>query len=791
MFKLFYNLVIFITIILINISLFNIGEINYPQVIPNLILSLTVIFSFQLVQKLENLPSVYNKVNTGLLLIIISQANLVSFFITNQPLYFLTASEILIKLPGVILVLIGFYNWLKIKEERERILEEQEEKWKSIVEGVNDIIVIVQDGKIKYANPQVRKLLGFEAEEIIGKNTNWLIPDRDMKKIYNDILEQKHSSYCINIVNKSRKIKKFEIIPSVIHYEGKSAMLLILRDITFKFEKEKELLKTKEQLEEIKEKLYEAQKLAGVGYWEVYLPEMRFYISEEALKMVCEVQNSCIKTFDQFTQLITPEHRKKVKKLREDAVRELKPYETEYTISTPNGVKILKEKVKIMEDAEGNRFLLGIIQDITNIHNMYQKILENEERYRNLFEYSNDAIIITDLEGKILDVNQKAIYKTGYTKIDLSFLNIKNIFDRKFSKVYPQWLKKIYINQFLRFETKILTNDGYEFPAEVSASIFEIKDKKYIQFIIRDITERKLAEKELKLASIVFDNALEGIVITDSEGNILRTNRGLTEITGFEKGELLSWHITEFPIFQYKKEILYSAWNIAKKSGKWQGELLCTRKNGENFPALVSVIQVKNKETITNYIVMISDITKRKYKEMKLKNLAYYDNLTKLPNRTYFFSKLKNSIDKAQEEGTKIALLFIDLDGFKGVNDTYGHEYGDKLLIEVAKRLKSSVRKNDFVARLAGDEFVILIENVSDKATLHKISQKIISNIGEPYLMNGKEIKVGASIGISIIPDDANDIETFLKHADFAMYHSKLTGKNRFTFYSDISDKID
>ncbi|MBK3331785.1 PAS domain S-box protein [Persephonella atlantica] len=790
MFRLFLGSIVFITVIIINVYMYGLGKINYAQVIPNIIFGLIAVLFFSLSEKLKNLPTVYNKLNAGLLLIILSQANLSSFFITGQPLYLLILSEIFIKLPGLILVLMGFHSWIKVKEKREKILEEQEEKWKTIVEGVNDIIVIIQDNKIKYANSKVKDFLGYRPEEISGKDIENFISPKELKNIFSSLVKKNsYIQHNLKIRSKDGKERVFELNPSLISYESKSALLCILRDITLNFEKENELIKAKEKLEELKGKLYEAQKLANVGYWEVHLPERRFYISDEALKIICGAKKECIKTFEDFNRIITTEYRDKIRIKRNTALKELKPYETEYTINIDGGEKIIREKVKIIEDANRNKILLGIIQDITNIHNMYQKVLENEERYRNLFEYSNDAILITDLEGRILDANQKAVYKTGHTKTDLLFLNIREIFGEKFSKVYPQWLKKIYINRFVRFETDVITENRSQFPAEVSASIFEIKENKYIQLIVRDITERKLTEKELKLASIVFDNALEGIVITDDRGNILRTNTGLSQITGFDKHELLNWHITEFPVFKSKNNDIYIVWDSAKKEGKWQGEMFCTKRSGETFPALVSIIQVKNKREITNYIVMISDITKRKHREMKLKNLAYYDNLTKLPNRVHFFSRLKSSIQKAYEDNTKVALFFIDLDGFKNVNDTYGHEYGDRLLVGVAHRLKMSVRKDDFVARLAGDEFVILIEGVSDREVLNKISEKIINNVGKPYKMGNKEINIGASIGISILPDDAKDIETFLKHADFAMYHSKLTGKNRYTFYSDISDK--
>lgn len=214
------------------------------------------------------------------------------------------------------------------------------------------------------------------------------------------------------------------------------------------------------------------------------------------------------------------------------------------------------------------------------------------------------------------------------------------------------------------------------------------------------------------------------------------------------------------------------------------------KKNSEVFPIWLSLIQVRTDGKVTNYIAMITDITVRKHREKTLENLAYYDTLTGIPNRTYFFIKLKSMIQEALRDGSKVALLFIDLDGFKEVNDTYGHETGDKLLIEVAKRLKKSVRRDDFVARLAGDEFVVVLKDIYSKEDIIRIAHKLLSNLDEPFFIDGHYIQIGASIGIAVLPDDAFELETLVKYADRAMYHSKFTGKNRYTFYSDITDNI-
>jgi len=769
---------IILIILITGISIYQYGlrtDINYIVVISSITVLLGILAGYYFSYKLKEIKPAYTKINTGFIFLIISQSFFTSYFLTNLPELVLYISEIFIKLPGLLLLFAGFISWLKTKEQT---IKNQEEEWSSIVDSVNDIVVVLQDNKVKYVNSQIRTLLGYDPEELKDRHFLRFISEREMEQI------QSSPEKIIKLPTVDKKERFFKVNSYLSFFRGKPAHICIFKDITDRIEKEKELLSLKERLKEIEEKLSETQKLARIGYWEVNLSTGKFWLSKEAARIFNCPAEKQVYDFEKFLNLVLPQFRNDVRAKRYNAIENLVPYEIEYKIKTPAGTKIIREKVKILTDEKKPPVVLGIVQDITEIHMIYQQVLENEERYRNLFEYSNDAIVISDMDGNILDVNQKALYKMGYSKFDIRMLNIRNIFGSTFQKVFPGWLKKLYTAGYIRFETDVITRSKRSFPAEVSASVFEIKDKKYIQLIIRDISDRKNAEKELKLASIVFDNALEGIIITDKNGKILRTNNALTELTGYHKIDLMGWNIKELHLLR-----THTIWNEVVKNGKWQGETTAIKKSGETFPVWLSIIQVKNKNETTNYILMISDITRRKHKEKKLKSLAYYDNLTKLPNRVYLFSKIKHAVERSYEEKNKVALFFIDLDGFKQVNDTYGHKIGDKLLKEVANRLRSSVRKDDFVARLAGDEFVILIEGVNDKEVLKKIAEKIIKNVGKPYLINGKLINIGTSIGISILPDDADDIETFLKHADFAMYHSKLMGKNRYTFYSDIVHK--
>ncbi|WP_297455517.1 PAS domain S-box protein [Persephonella sp.] len=784
MLRVFLSSILVILIIVFNIYYFGLREnIDYSVLVPNSIIILVLIGAYYLTQRLKDIPEVYYKVNLGFILILAGQANFISYFLTNEKLHYLLFSEIAVKLPGVVLTIIAFYQWIRNKEKKEEKLKESEEKWHSIVEGVNEIILILQENKIKYANAKIKEILGYDPEEIKDKSLYQIMG------LNLDELLEKEKDFQIKLKTKDGQERIFEFNPSVITYEGKPAVLGIFRDITNRLLREKQLKETIEKLKETKEKLHEAQELARLGYWEFEPHTLSFFLSEEAQSIFCGKDKKCVMSFNEFLELVDPEDRRTVFEVRLEAIKYKRSYEIEYRINY-GGEKIIKEKAKIIHENTPKEKLIGIVYDITEIHKAYQKVLENEERYRNLFEYSNDIIIITDLEGNIIDTNQKAVYKLGYNKFDIRIMNVRELFSEDFKKHFKYLLTKLLGTGHSRFEANVKKSDDTFFPAEISASVFSIRDKKYIQLLIRDITERKVAEKELKLASIVFENALEGIIITDSNGKVLRINKELEELTGFSKKDLIGTDITFLPIFRAKHREFQKIWHSVKIKGKWQGELIALKKNSEVFPVWLSLIQVKTDGKVTNYIAMITDITMRKHKEKTLENLAYYDTLTGIPNRTYFFIKLRSMIQEALRDHSKIALLFIDLDGFKEVNDTYGHEVGDKLLIEVAKRLKKSVRRDDFVARLAGDEFVVILKDVYSKEDIIRIAYKLLSNLDKPIFINGHYIHIGASIGIAVLPDDAVELETLVKYADRAMYHSKFTGKNRYTFYSDITDNI-
>ena len=306
-----------------------------------------------------------------------------------------------------------------------------------------------------------------------------------------------------------------------------------------------------------------------------------------------------------------------------------------------------------------------------------------------------------------------------------------------------------------------------------------------------DITERKQAEQQLRIAATAFES-LEGLIVTDANCIILRVNQTFTNITGFSAEESIGQKASILKSGHQSAEFYQAMWKSINETGEWSGELLNRRKNGEVYPEHLTITAVKDANgQVTNYVGSSTDISVAKAASEKIKSLAFFDPLTNLPNRRLFSDRLAQALANSSRSGNHGALLFLDLDHFKTLNDTLGHDYGDLLLKLVAERLSSCVREGDTVARIGGDEFVLLMENLSvnnvDAANqIETIGEKILTALNQPYKLNTQEYISTPSIGVSLFSDHEESAEDLLKHADIAMYQAKKAGRNTLRFFDPV-----
>jgi diguanylate cyclase (GGDEF)-like protein/PAS domain S-box-containing protein len=304
-------------------------------------------------------------------------------------------------------------------------------------------------------------------------------------------------------------------------------------------------------------------------------------------------------------------------------------------------------------------------------------------------------------------------------------------------------------------------------------------------------SELQTKNEDLRLMAKIFESTAESIVVTDLGGTILRVNPAFCRTSGYGEKELLGRNPRMMKSGRHQPSFYEALWKKLAADGSWSGEIWDRRKTGDIFPRWLSINLIRNEVGApVAYVGISSDITDIKHAEERLHQLAYFDSLTGLPNRSLFLDRLERSLARGQRYGLRIALLFIDLDRFKYVNDAMGHSAGDVLLTEVARRVVARVRKVDTVCRVGGDEFTVILEQIRRSEDAGTISQAIIEEIGRPITVNGREVFIGASIGIAVYPYDDSTAEGLTRKADAAMYHAKTAGRNSFRFVSGQTDTI-
>lgn len=420
----------------------------------------------------------------------------------------------------------------------------------------------------------------------------------------------------------------------------------------------------------------------------------------------------------------------------------------------------------------------------------YEFLHNSEERFRYTLENSPIGMAIVSLDGKFMEVNPALSQIVDYDEQALKSLTFQDIThpdDLAADLANAKQLLNGDIDSY-QMEKRYLREDGQEVWAQLTASIVRDVKGTPLHFVaqVENITERRHAAEQLSLSAKVFEESGECIVITDKEERIVSVNKAFSEVTGYSAAEVLGKTPRVMSSGQQDADFYKEMWRTLNASGYWSGEIWDRRKSGEIYPKWVSISAVRDgQHQVTHYIGIFSDITERKKAEAQIEFLAYHDALTKLPNRLLARDHLEMAIAYAQRSGTKIAVLFLDLDNFKTINDSFGHATGDALLIEVARRLRDCTRETDTISRQGGDEFLVLLSNVMDADAITCVAEKILEQLEETINIDGKEISTSLSIGVAVYPDDGKDIDTLLQLADTAMYHAKEAGRNAYRFYTE------
>ncbi len=339
-------------------------------------------------------------------------------------------------------------------------------------------------------------------------------------------------------------------------------------------------------------------------------------------------------------------------------------------------------------------------------------------------------------------------------------------------------------------------------PVQLSLTPLDAGSQHFGCLVITDLTEHFLTERELerqvdertgalRLAASVFENTLEGVIITDMDSVILSVNPAFTEITGYSAAEAIGNHPRMLRSQRHSAEFYDQLWQSLQDNGSWRGEIWNRRKNGEAYlqRSTINLVPAQRGQPAC-YVGVFTDVTEFWRKDERIAHLAYHDPLTDLPNRNLLMDRLGHALNVAERQGDRLGVLFIDLDGFKAVNDRLGHPIGDQLLQLMATRLRAAVRGSDTVARIGGDEFVVLMENLDEVDECAILARKLLAILTWSAPDTNPLIRVSASVGIAIYPHDGADAATLLRHSDTALYAAKAAGKNTFRRYDDASKPI-
>ena len=435
--------------------------------------------------------------------------------------------------------------------------------------------------------------------------------------------------------------------------------------------------------------------------------------------------------------------------------------------------------------------LLGLLlEDVEQQRQARDALRQSEAYLKAVTDAMPDVFMVLDEQGTYL--------KVSTPQHELLAAEQSKLLNRRLQDV----LSKEQADRFLEFIARTLDTDqplSIEYSMQTLAGIrtFEARARRLevmvggrraVVLLARDISDRVALELDQRIAAIAFESQ-QGMLVTDAQTRIIKANRAFSAITGYSEAEVLGQPTRILGSGHQGAEFYRQMWKALYETGGWQGEIWNRRKSGEAFPEWLTISAVHDaKGRLTNYVASLTDISERKDAEEKIQHLAFYDPLTNLPNRRLMRQRLEQALVVCRREQHYAALIFLDLDDFKNVNDLYGHQIGDGMLCQVAERLRHALRERDTVARFGGDEFVVLLEGLEVNATeaatqVERIGRKLLQTLREPYLIKDQVFSSSASLGIVLFNDEQHTADELMQYADLSMYSAKAAGKDMLSFY--------
>ncbi|HEU4776540.1 MAG TPA: EAL domain-containing protein [Telluria sp.] len=492
---------------------------------------------------------------------------------------------------------------------------------------------------------------------------------------------------------------------------------------------------------------------------------------------------------ERWSDIICPEDRRMQARTVQGAIVTGKPYQIEYRITDATGTErwVAEDGQPQRDEATGAAWIDGIITDISERKH-------NEMRIEGLLA-EQSAILDNVMFGvmfvrarRVVSVNRRCEELFGYGAGAMTGMPSADLFPSAADYEAASQLQypALALDKDFSEERQYRRRDGTVFWCLVSGRALDpAHPNEGSIWVYADVTERRLAEEKLRLSATVLEHIADGVMVIGPARQIVAINPAFTQITGYTEMEALGQDATLTRSARQDDAFYTMLWRELAETGFWRGELWHQRKNGELYLEWLTVSAVRDDQgVITHYVGVFSDITKVKESQEKLDHMAHHDPLTALPNRLLFHDRLHHALQRAARDHEQLAILFIDLDRFKNVNDTLGHHIGDELLKQVALALTAKLRDGDTLARLGGDEFIVLLEGVDGQFGAGHVAEKLMAMFEQPFMVSDYELFVTGSVGISLYPNDATDLNMLIRNADVAMYQAKARGRNGYQFYA-------
>ena len=550
-----------------------------------------------------------------------------------------------------------------------------------------------------------------------------------------------------------------------------------------------ELRHAQAKTEDAKERYFDLYDLAPVGYLTLSVQGAILQANLTSTHLLAVVRAELIK--QPITRFIYREDQDIFYQLRKRLITTGEPQTCELRMVKSGGAVLWAHlDATKAQDENGVPALRIVLSDFGARKRAEDALQESYQALRSILDATLDGFWRVDVRGNILDVNPTYCMQSAYSREELLKMHVLDLAVEECAAATVKQTLNLIETGHGQFESTHRRKDGSLWQVEVSGTYRDTAGGQVFVFL-RDISKRKQAEEKLQLAANVFSHSREGIMITAADGSIINVNAAFTHITGYSRDEAIGRTPRMLSSGRHTSEFYESMWHSLRVNGHWYGEIWNRRKNGEIYAEMQTISSVCDSNgDVVQYVALFSDITEIKVHQSKLEHIAHYDALTSLPNRVLLADRLRHAIAQAQRRGQLLEVVYLDLDGFKSINDKHGHEAGDKLLIALSANMKQALRECDTLARIGGDEFVAVLVDLPDVATSMPMLSRLLAAAAQVVHVGDLALQVSASMGVTFCPQqDEVDADQLMRQADQAMYQAKLAGKNRLHFFDVEQDR--